>query len=288
MHSNITIVHIDGRDGDHVSAQMALLHSQQKLPGSRALMISPHRPKVCLGEFEHVTIGKLGYFDYTLFVIYALHNFIETDFALIVQDDGWILNEASFDPAFLEYDYIGAPTHLARRDVDGTQQYHSNYRWSVDNAIPHSELKILMNGGFSLRSKALLEAPSKFQMKFDLPPPTLNKKNQLFWTNYEQLEDVQLCINMRDQLEQYGLTFAPPLVARAFSFEHLDAFVHGDMDIIKIFGHHSRYRRLVSLNPLTIQYTVKENLARSINNEPFVIDLFQRLNYRVTFGEGTE
>jgi hypothetical protein len=49
-HSNITIVNIDGRPGDLISTQMALIHSQAQLPGSKALLLAPQKPQVLIGE----------------------------------------------------------------------------------------------------------------------------------------------------------------------------------------------------------------------------------------------
>jgi hypothetical protein len=72
--------------------------------------------------------------DYTRFILKDLHNHINTDFALCVQWDGFILRPQAWRPQFLEYDYIGAPWP---QFTDG---------WSVGN------------GGFSLRSARLLRA----------------------------------------------------------------------------------------------------------------------------------
>ncbi|SAL48353.1 hypothetical protein AWB74_02212 [Caballeronia arvi] len=42
-------------------------------------------------------------------MLFALWRFIETEYALIVQDDGWILDIGNWSDEFLSYDYIGAP-----------------------------------------------------------------------------------------------------------------------------------------------------------------------------------
>ncbi len=70
---------------------------------------------------------------YCKFVIKALDRHIHTDFALLVQYDGYIINPDCWTSEFQQYDYIGA-------------------RW------PLSDGMAVGNGGFSLRSKRLLRA----------------------------------------------------------------------------------------------------------------------------------
>ena len=70
---------------------------------------------------------------YSKFIIEELHKHIHTDFVLIVQWDGFIINPEAWNDQFLDYDYIGAvwPWHPLGKQVG--------------------------NGGFSLRSKQLCE-----------------------------------------------------------------------------------------------------------------------------------
>ncbi len=41
--------------------------------------------------------------------IYKLGKYIETEFAILIHDDGFIVNPESWREEFLNYDYIGAP-----------------------------------------------------------------------------------------------------------------------------------------------------------------------------------
>ena len=70
---------------------------------------------------------------YSKFILQELHKHIHTDFVLIVQWDGYIINPDAWSDQFLDYDYIGAV-----------------WPW-------HPEGKRVGNGGFSLRSKKLCE-----------------------------------------------------------------------------------------------------------------------------------
>lgn len=88
-------------------------------------MYNPNLP------FEIVNIKKLdGRGAYSKFILKELNNYFDTDFVLVTQHDGWVLDGNAWDDEFFEYDYIGAPW----LEVDGYN---------------------MGNGGFSLRSKKL-------------------------------------------------------------------------------------------------------------------------------------
>ena len=72
---------------------------------------------------------------YCKFIVKDLVKHIDTDFVLICQHDGFILNPKAWTDDFYLYDYIGAPW------------------W-------HQDHKAVGNGGFSLRSKKLLQVGS--------------------------------------------------------------------------------------------------------------------------------
>ena len=114
--------------------------------------------------------------DYSKFMIKELHKYIHTDYVLVIQYDGFILNPESWTNDFFNYDYIGAP-------------------WvSKQFANP------IGNGGFSLRSKKLLEEVS--QLKGNYHP-----------------EDLSICNLNYDILLDKGFKFAPYEVGAKFSFE---------------------------------------------------------------------
>ena len=64
-----------------------------------------------------------------------LKKYIDTDFCLIIQGDGFVIHPENWTDEFLKYDYIGAP-------------------WR--NLAHYSFIRV-GNGGFSLRSKKLLK-----------------------------------------------------------------------------------------------------------------------------------
>lgn len=135
-------------------------------------------PPVLAGRAEWRMIDRLASrAAYSRFVLAGLAGHIRTSHALLVQWDGYVLDPLGWDPAFLEYDYVGAP-------------------W------PHfADGMAVGNGGFSLRSRRLLEATERY-------PATT------------EAEDVAICRTWRPQLEaENGIRFAPEPVAARFAFE---------------------------------------------------------------------
>ncbi len=115
---------------------------------------------------------------YSHFVVKELGRWIGTSHVLLIQWDGFIVNGDAWDDGFLEHDYIGA-----------------RWGWVTDG---HA----VGNGGFSLRSKRLLDA---------LADPAIVDI---------AIEDAAICRTYRPLLEQkHGIRFAPDAVADRFAFE---------------------------------------------------------------------
>jgi hypothetical protein len=122
--------------------------------------------------------------DYNIFILSELHKYINTDFFIVVQYDGFVLRGDQFSPHFYHYDYIGAP-------------------WPF-----HDSLNV-GNGGFSWRSRRLAEAAAKI---FETHPPEPDEP---------VLEDHYLCRLNRVLLEEkFAMRFASEGIAEHFSVEH--------------------------------------------------------------------
>lgn len=135
--------------------------------------------------------------EYSHFVINDLWQYVNTTHVLLVQYDGFILNPKAWTDEYLEYDYIGAPWLVAD--------------WSVTNFSFPEELigkLVVGNGGFSLRSKKMLELTSKLSQTGEI-------------TRLHP-EDTSLCVWYRNLLEAEGIKFAPINLAKQFSFESED------------------------------------------------------------------
>ena len=91
MHENITVCAVYGHN-DGSSALPAILRSMSELPGSKGLLISAEKPWGLPQGIEWAHTNPLNYRQYSLYMMYCLHQHIFTDYALTVQDDGWVLN----------------------------------------------------------------------------------------------------------------------------------------------------------------------------------------------------
>lgn len=100
---------------------------------------------------------------------------------LFFQYDGWVLDGAAWQDEWLQYDYIGAPWPWKPADQN------------------------VGNGGFSLRSVALMKYLAEHPDEFPVP------------TNSP--EDAVLCQYYRPALEMCGFSWAPLHVAEKFSVE---------------------------------------------------------------------
>ena len=128
--------------------------------------------------------------EYSKYVIYDLTRHITTDYCLLIQHDGFVLHPEAWSNEFLNWDYIGAP-------------------WAVSNVsyvTKKGEHVRVGNGGFSLRSKKLLDIPNKHNMPF--------LEEQGFYN-----EDGNISVYNRDFLLNLGIKYAPIEVAARFSRE---------------------------------------------------------------------
>ena len=131
--------------------------------------------------------------DYNHFIIYKLHKYIESSHTLLVQWDGFIINEKKWDEEFLNYDYIGAPFIPRAKNLNYSRDKFGDF-YSIGN------------GGFSLRSLNLLKAASKYKLKDD--------KSQT-----HNHEDGFFSVYHRKFLESKGLKWAPFSIAKKFAIE---------------------------------------------------------------------
>ena len=131
--------------------------------------------------------------DYSRFVLKELRAHVHTDFVQLVQWDGYVAHGEAWSDEFLDYDYIGA-------------------RWWF-----HPEGENVGNGGFSLRSRRLLDALQDERIVARDP------------------EDDVICRRHRALLrDEYGIRIAPSSIADRYSFEGTDP--HG-----REFGFHRAF-----------------------------------------------
>jgi len=125
-----TLACVDCRDQD--LAAHALERCLERCRFTRALLFSDVPFPVA--GVEALEIPRIASSQsYSRFVMKELDRYIDTDFVLLVQYDGFVLDSRRWSPEFHAYDYIGAC-------------------WPADDWMT------VGNGGFSLRSKRLLRA----------------------------------------------------------------------------------------------------------------------------------
>jgi hypothetical protein len=143
-------------------------------------------------KIQTIKIPKLDIIGYSRFILCDLVQYVDTPYCLVIQADGFVLNASRWQPEFLTYDYIGAP-------------------WPPQLTLQPGNLSLdttrnsVGNGGFSLRSKKLLNETAK--INFDsLNFPTKS-------------EDLIICHFLYEQMVKAGIRFPAPELAAKFSIE---------------------------------------------------------------------
>jgi len=163
----------------HALALNALRQSVDRFPVRQVLVYSD-RPQAWPG-FEVQAIPTLRRIeDYNQLITRRLAEDLRCAHVLVIQYDGFVLNPQEFAPLFLHHDYIGAPWP---QFGDG------------DGAVG--------NGGFSLRSRRLVDAVAA-----------------LDYADPSEPEDLFICRSSSAALQAQGLRFAPRAVAAHFSVEY--------------------------------------------------------------------
>jgi hypothetical protein len=179
---------------------LALEHCLEQVDFADCLLFSDSDLRGSDPRITRVPIGRLcSARDYSEFILTRLADFVRTPHCLIAQWDGFVIGADRWDPSFFDYDYIGAPWP---QFTDG---------------------KNVGNGGFSLRSRRLLEACRDRRFRVTHP------------------EDLAVCRVNRGLLENdYGIRFADEALAAHFSFERgepANTFgFHGVFNMIPLLG----------------------------------------------------
>jgi len=173
-------------------------------------LVSDEKPQNLPEFIKHESCPKMSNIDeWNYAAIYELPKHIDTEFAMLIHDDGFVVNPDSWQDNFLNYDYIGAPYPLPQdnfsyRDIDGNL--------------------IRVGNSVSLRSKKLLDLPIQLGLEW-----------KSFHGYYN--EDGYICVNYRHKYLENGIKFANIDVAKYFSHEMMIPEVQG----IKPFAFHRHY-----------------------------------------------
>ena len=170
----------------------AFLYSMKDIKFGAVRFITHERPSNLPENIEYCNIEKINNIDeWNYAIIYKLTQYIDTDYCLLIHDDGFVVNPDCWRDEFLDYDYIGAPWPLPNDNF--------SYR-DINNNL------IRVGNSVSLRSKKLIDVPNK-----------LNLEWKPFHGYYN--EDGYICVNYRHKYLQEGCKFADIDVAKYFSHE---------------------------------------------------------------------
>jgi Flp pilus assembly protein TadD len=175
----VTLACVD--TANHALALRALERSQAGVRFARAALLTDALPAglAVPAGIDIVPIRPIASRDdYSRFVLKDLVDHVTTPHVLLVQWDGYVVNPDAWDPAFVDCDYLGA-------------------RW-----FWHTDGHDVGNGGFSLRSRRLLQA---------LRDPRID---------LVEAEDLTIGRTFRDLLErEHGIRYGSAALADRFSYE---------------------------------------------------------------------
>lgn len=172
----------------------AMEYSMRGIEFGDAVLITDKKPFYLPKNIRFSKTDKLDSIDkFNYKMVYELKDHINTDFALIVHYDGFVINPEKWDDSFMEYDYIGSPWPMPKNDYAYRDKQGNICR--VGNSV-------------SLRSKRLLEYPTEHNIPWTV----------VYDGFYN--EDIFLCCNCKNDMEADGLKWAPLDVAVKFGREH--------------------------------------------------------------------
>ena len=103
----------------------ALEYSCRGISFGGVKLVSDTRPDNLPDFITHEFCPKMSNIDeWNYAAIYELPKHVSTEFAMLIHDDGFVVNPESWRDEFFEYDYIGAPYPLPQdnfsyRDING-------------------------------------------------------------------------------------------------------------------------------------------------------------------------
>lgn len=211
--SNVTLLAITSvKFDEHIAS---LQRSMQCAKFAKVVLATHEKPNNLPDDIVWEDIGKkINYEQFSEYCIYHMTDHVHTDFCLHVHDDSWILRPDLWIEEFFDYDYIGAPWPLS-------------YEAFVDPFGRHIRVG---NGGFSLRSKRLMNVPKHIHIPFEVNEGNFYKHMNANSYN----EDGNICVHNRHLYELMGCKFAPVEVAARFSTEN------NVPETVQSFGFHKR------------------------------------------------
>ena len=190
---NITAIAVTSIEEDLTMA--ALLYSAEKINFGKIKLITTFEPSI---KSDKVEINKLNYklsfAGYNNFMGRELYKYIDTEYALLIQYDGFVVNPHNWKDDFLNYDYIGAAWNTS----------HVGHR--------------VGNGGLCLRSKKFLDLCKYI--------PTHHANEDIFYSCVYRYYFIQNGCKFPDVLTAYSFSVEQTIPEKEYTFENSFGF-HG-------------------------------------------------------------
>jgi len=200
--------------GEEEEVQIAMRISQHNIEFGSVKLLCSSPPRKKYPDIDYVSVPPVNtHRRYQQIIFQDLHKYFKTSHCLTVQADGFVVNADLWKEEFLKFDYIGAPW-------PNKVQINPNF-------IINVKKNCVGNGGFSLRTRKLVETTAKINfnsLKFSL-----------------MHEDIIICHYLYKEMIDKGVRFAPPKLAAQFSIEETH-HLYGQ-NVNSVFGFHGKHFR---------------------------------------------
>jgi len=199
----VTLICVAGVD--LCRAVRALFISISRVKFAEVVLVTPNKDLLSWLNFFRIKVespfdSKLDSMkEYNRYIVFDLYRHVATSHCLLIQADGYVQHPSSWSDDFLSYDYIGAPWPIKKDSY----------------VTPFGEHVQVGNGGFSLRSKKLLEVPLKYSVTFEVNTDSFYKH----FNKNSYSEDGVICVHNRHVYVNGGCEFAPLEISARFSRE---------------------------------------------------------------------
>ena len=199
--NNIDCILLDGVD-PNLSAKT--INKVNSILGFRSIkLLTFQKPEVELDSpIEFIQIRKLSYVEYATFCLKELKDYVNSDFCLTIQPDGYAYNPSKWDDKFLKYDYIGGcfwPGTLSngarvgnsgfcirsKKLLDRLSKTDIIHSGENDDVVICQKYKSLLEGeGYKFAS---IEDAAQFSWSGDIPEFPVNRYTDVFGGHYQEL-----------------------------------------------------------------------------------------------------
>ncbi|MCR4789336.1 MAG: hypothetical protein K5888_12205 [Lachnospiraceae bacterium] len=180
----------------------AMEYSMRGIEFGDAVIITHKKPRRLPEGIRYAHIEILDDIDrFNYETVYNMGDYINTDFALLVHYDGFVVNPDMWRDEFLDYDYIGSPWPLPKEGDNVTYRDKDGNICRVGNSV-------------SIRSKRLMDLPRKVNIPWTPENGCYN-------------EDGFICCRHKHIFEAEGMSFAPLELAIYFGHEHMIPEIEG-------------------------------------------------------------